>query len=158
MGDPENKRKRYCLMCNVFKPDRCHHCSACNRCVLNMDHHCPWVNNCIGFYNRKYFLLLLYYGVGTLVFFILIMTLNFVETILWYISIYKHPDELSVSKLIIMLTMDAMFFFVIFLIVVLVRFTIFHIELVDKNTTTLENLEHKGNDYESSVSNYMILV
>lgn len=40
MGDSDNKRRRYCLMCHVFKPERCHHCSACNRCVLNMDHHC----------------------------------------------------------------------------------------------------------------------
>lgn len=40
MGDSEHKRKRYCLLCHVFKPDRCHHCSICNRCVLNMDHHC----------------------------------------------------------------------------------------------------------------------
>ena len=61
MGDPEHKRRRYCLMCHVFKPDRCHHCSACNRCVLNMDHHCPWINNCVGFYNRKFFMLLLVY-------------------------------------------------------------------------------------------------
>lgn len=61
MGDPESKRRRYCLMCHVFKPERCHHCSTCNRCVLNMDHHCPWINNCIGFYNRKFFLLLLLY-------------------------------------------------------------------------------------------------
>ena len=62
LGDNESKRRRYCLICNVFKPDRCHHCSTCNRCVLNMDHHCPWVNNCIGFWNRKFFLLLLIYG------------------------------------------------------------------------------------------------
>ena len=48
-GDNEKKRRRYCLQCNVFKPERCHHCSACNRCVLNMDHHCPWINNCVGF-------------------------------------------------------------------------------------------------------------
>jgi palmitoyltransferase len=40
IGDAESKRKRYCLMCHVFKPERCHHCSICNRCVLNMDHHC----------------------------------------------------------------------------------------------------------------------
>jgi len=40
IGDAETKRKRYCLMCHVFKPERCHHCSICNRCVLNMDHHC----------------------------------------------------------------------------------------------------------------------
>jgi palmitoyltransferase len=63
LGDGENKRRRYCLMCNVFKPERCHHCSACNRCVLNMDHHCPWLNNCIGFYNKKNFLLTVLYAI-----------------------------------------------------------------------------------------------
>jgi len=60
-GDHDSKRKRYCLMCNVFKPERCHHCSTCGRCVLNMDHHCPWLNNCIGFWNWKAFILLLIY-------------------------------------------------------------------------------------------------
>ena len=61
IGDDDNKRKRYCLICNAFKPERAHHCSICNICVLNMDHHCPWVNNCIGFYNRKFFMQLLFY-------------------------------------------------------------------------------------------------
>merc|ERR550537_225879 len=60
MGD-ETKRRRYCKMCNVWKPDRSHHCSICNRCILNMDHHCPWINNCVGFYNRKFFMQLLFY-------------------------------------------------------------------------------------------------
>ncbi|CAE7754319.1 PAT14 [Symbiodinium sp. CCMP2456] len=40
MGD-ETKRRRYCKMCNVWKPDRTHHCSICNRCILNMD----WLGN-----------------------------------------------------------------------------------------------------------------
>ena len=44
LDDPECKKRRYCLICHIFKPERCHHCSACNRCVLNMDHHCPWIN------------------------------------------------------------------------------------------------------------------
>ncbi len=67
-GDSDIKRKRYCLMCNVFKPDRCHHCSVCNKCVLNMDHHCPWINNCIGFFNRKFFIQMLFYLNVTLIF------------------------------------------------------------------------------------------
>merc|ERR1719409_1807779 len=66
MGD-ETKRRRYCKMCNVWKPDRTHHCSICNRCILNMDHHCPWINNCVGFYNRKFFVQLLVYIFATLV-------------------------------------------------------------------------------------------
>merc|ERR1719420_1163071 len=60
MGD-QSQRRRYCKMCNVWKPDRTHHCSICNRCILNMDHHCPWINNCVGFYNRKFFIQFLMY-------------------------------------------------------------------------------------------------
>lgn len=61
MDDPESNKRRYCIICHLFKPERCHHCSNCQRCVLNMDHHCPWINNCVGFRNRKFFLLMLLY-------------------------------------------------------------------------------------------------
>jgi hypothetical protein len=57
-GDP-----RHCWKCDAFKPDRTHHCSVCAECVLKMDHHCLWVGNCIGFFNHKFFLLFLFYGV-----------------------------------------------------------------------------------------------
>ncbi|KAH0471995.1 MAG: uncharacterized protein KVP18_005197, partial [Porospora cf. gigantea A] len=62
VGD-EQKRRRYCSACNLWKPDRTHHCSVCNRCTLNMDHHCPWVNNCVGFWNRKFFIQFLLYAI-----------------------------------------------------------------------------------------------
>jgi len=53
---------RYCRTCKGYKPDRCHHCSLCNKCILKMDHHCPFINNCIGFFNYKYFMILLTYS------------------------------------------------------------------------------------------------
>ena len=59
MNEPENRRKKYCLICHLFKPERCHHCSTCQRCVLGMDHHCPWLATCIGYFNRKFFMLTL---------------------------------------------------------------------------------------------------
>lgn len=84
LGDQESKRRRYCLMCNVFKPERCHHCSACNRCVLNMDHHCPWINNCVGFWNRKYFMLLLIYVVLTSYLAVVTLAYDFIQSTMWF--------------------------------------------------------------------------
>lgn len=67
MNEIENRRKRYCLICHLFKPERCHHCSTCGSCMLGMDHHCPWLATCIGYYNRKYFILTIIYSMTTLV-------------------------------------------------------------------------------------------
>lgn len=76
-------KRRYCLSCNVFKPERCHHCSACNRCVLNMDHHCLWINNCVGFWNRKHFILLLTYALMLTSFVAVSMGYDFYKACEW---------------------------------------------------------------------------
>lgn len=56
-----HKLKRFCRVCQNFKPTSTHHCSTCNRCVLRMDHHCVWINNCVGKRNLRLFLQMLIY-------------------------------------------------------------------------------------------------
>merc|ERR1719471_1725007 len=92
MGD-ETKRRRYCKMCNVWKPDRVHHCSICNRCILNMDHHCPWINNCVGFYNRKFFIQLLLYVYSS----ITIIVLTSISEIVRRFMILVHDPSMLQS-------------------------------------------------------------
>jgi palmitoyltransferase len=150
LGDSENKRRRYCLMCNVFKPERCHHCSACNRCVLNMDHHCPWINNCIGFWNRKYFMLLLIYILITTYLLAISMFYDFVMTIKWeidafYFSNTPRDQQILFHNLIIQVayTLNCM------VGVLMTFFLKFHIYLASTNKTTIENLDKKGRPYKS---------
>eukprot|EP00357_Protocruzia_adherens_P028657 CAMPEP_0114993190 /NCGR_PEP_ID=MMETSP0216-20121206/12384_1 /TAXON_ID=223996 /ORGANISM="Protocruzia adherens, Strain Boccale" /LENGTH=362 /DNA_ID=CAMNT_0002356789 /DNA_START=247 /DNA_END=1335 /DNA_ORIENTATION=- len=137
MGDSQEKRKRYCLMCHVFKPDRCHHCSICNRCVLNMDHHCPWINNCVGFHNRKFFLLLLTY---TLITCYWIMIVGFSDVYAYRVIFYETGREVhffpEVFTLITYIIDCA-------LAVLLTIFYKFHLTLVFSNTTTIEHIEAK---------------
>jgi hypothetical protein len=136
IGDEDYKRKRYCLICNAFKPERSHHCSVCNICVLNMDHHCPWVDNCIGFYNRKYFMQLLFY-----------------LCILTHFTAFSAAYEVfSVVKLIVkeQLTYNEVpratailvaYAIVVTLGVLITMFFKFHLGLVLKNSTTIESLD-----------------
>lgn len=132
-------------MCNVFKPERCHHCSACNRCVLNMDHHCPWINNCVGFWNRKYFLLLLIYVmIGTYIF-LFLGAYDFYEAIKWGFNnkmIGSNDPNLS-SKLFVMIgyTLNGT---VAGLMTVFLKF---HLKLATENKTTIENLDKMGKPF-----------
>lgn len=134
--DPaESKNRRYCLICHIFKPERCHHCSQCGRCVLNMDHHCPWINNCVGFFNRKFFLLMLFYVILT--------------AILAAFGMVGHViDMFFVKDEFVNYWMSDLFIFGGFCldvaaIIVIGLFFKFHIELVLKNSTTIENLDKK---------------
>lgn len=52
---------KFCEECQCHRPPRAHHCKKCERCILRRDHHCNWLGVCIGYYNYKYFILLLYY-------------------------------------------------------------------------------------------------
>mgnify|MGYP002475300665 FL=1 len=136
MGDSEQKRRRYCLMCHVFKPERCHHCSACNRCVLNMDHHCPWINNCVGFYNRKFFLLLLVYVLLSAYTVAVSMAKPTYDKIFYFIQsrdLFAYKQIISIGGY----GLDLM------LSVVLSLFFKFHLKLLFRNSTTIENMDKK---------------
>ena len=137
IGDEDFKKKRYCLICQVFKPERTHHCSICNLCILNMDHHCPWVDNCIGFYNKKFFIQLLCY--------FLLASLSLCFTYFPYsISIIKalykgdkkeifdEYNYIFLGNNIILLGFSIVDF----------NFLKFHIKLIYSNLTTIETLDN----------------
>jgi palmitoyltransferase ZDHHC2/15/20 len=150
LGDPENKRRRYCLMCNVFKPERCHHCSACNRCVLNMDHHCPWINNCVGFWNRKYFLLLLIYVLITTYYVIITLGYDFMLSIKWEMDTYYFNKGVKDQELLFKNFVIQLSYLINCMVALLMTFFLkFHLVLASTNKTTIENLDKKGRVYKS---------
>jgi len=138
IGDEEYKRKRYCLICNAFKPERSHHCSVCNICVLNMDHHCPWVNNCIGFYNRKFFMQLLFYLL-IILYYILLSCIGEIYEIVKHMYISRL--HLPVGKLIGYAIVVPAYILIIVLTVLNTMFLKYHITLVLNNSTTIESLD-----------------
>jgi palmitoyltransferase len=146
MGD-ETKRRRYCKMCNVWKPDRTHHCSVCNRCILNMDHHCPWINNCVGFYNRKFFIQLLGYVYITL---LIVVSTSFMDIVNRIQTLFALPCWscwlCSMDRWLILLKGVIVFMaymMSVLLVCTLTNFIKFHLRLVLENYTTIENLERE---------------
>ena len=139
IGDDDEKRKRYCLICNAFKPERSKHCSICNTCVLNMDHHCPWVNNCIGFFNRKYFMQFIFY----------------LEILFIYHFIFSSFYLYNEFQIVINTKKTNYLGFVIIIInyiptVVITflfgKFVAYHIKLVLTNSSTIESLDMENKD------------
>merc|ERR1719265_1844517 len=135
MGD-DTKRRRYCKMCNVWKPDRSHHCSICNRCILNMDHHCPWINNCVGFYNRKFFMQLLFYVYCS----VIVVVLTSIP--IFYSRGNALLDDISVLDWTYPI-MCTSYLLAVMLLCTLTNFIKFHVKLVLDNYTTIENLERE---------------
>ncbi|KAG0136634.1 DHHC palmitoyltransferase-domain-containing protein [Tuber indicum] len=53
---------RWCVHCQLWKPDRSHHCSELQRCVWRMDHFCPWVGGVVAEPSYKFFYQMVFYG------------------------------------------------------------------------------------------------
>lgn len=132
-------RFRYCMHCNIFKPDRTHHCPSCEECVLQMDHHCPFTgNSCVGFMNRKFFILFLYYATISCT---LVATMT-PTAILKRLQFLKEPP--TGSEIFTVIAQMMGYLFCALHALVLAPFSMFHTYLIVKNRTTIENQEPRS--------------
>mmetsp|Transcript_1706 Transcript_1706/g.4340 ORF Transcript_1706/g.4340 Transcript_1706/m.4340 type:complete len:339 (+) Transcript_1706:185-1201(+) len=132
----ETKRsgdRRHCKWCAKYKPDRCHHCRVCRMCILKMDHHCPWIYNCVGYFNYKYFFLVIFYSVIAL------------HMIFWTMfesverSLEDDREPFLTSFLTLFgVTLAASLGFIVTL------FGMFHAWLICKGLSTIELFEKQG--------------
>ncbi|RDD41690.1 Palmitoyltransferase ZDHHC2 [Trichoplax sp. H2] len=139
------KLVRWCPMCNIVKPDRCHHCSICNKCIMKMDHHCPWVNNCVGFANYKYFLVFLFHAC--------LLTFYLAFSVLPYFIIAWNDRNSPIAdkiQIIFLFIMSAAFGVSVCVLL------LYHIALVANNRSTLEASRHTVFDYGIDANGFFI--
>ncbi|CAR24601.1 palmitoyltransferase PFA3 [Lachancea thermotolerans CBS 6340] len=136
-----NGRFRFCRVCAVWKPDRCHHCSACKKCFLKMDHHCPWFASCVGYANQKYFVQFLIYGT---VFSILIFLLSGTELLLWFKNQRYNQEMIQLPLLVVWILSVA-------ISISMLAFTSYTVYLITKNQTTIEMYEWSNLKAEANI-------
>lgn len=101
----------------IAKPPRSHYDNVSKRLVYNMDHFCPWVGNTIGFRNRKFFMLLLFYTCLESWFLVGTTAAHFSDTSVYMLVMAAIALLLGISTLI---------------------FGSMHVKMMVKNQTTIE--------------------
>ena len=125
-----NGALRWCRRCSLVKPDRSHHCRLCDQCVLKMDHHCPWIANCVGYYNYKFFFLMLTYGM---------LSLWLFEGSFWETALITWRDDERGAAFSFFVTVVYSLLGILMCAVTL--FWSFHIYLISSDLTTIEYCE-----------------
>lgn len=136
---------KWCSLCQVWKPDRCHHCSSCNRCFLRMDHHCPWFACCIGFYNQKFFVQVLIY---VTVFCLVALAVSFLILFQFFVDEQWDNNHYLLLNLVFLFVISLAFS------VAMIFFTGFSIYMVFRNTTTIEFQDTRWGYLDQSSGQY----
>ena len=103
-----------------------------------MDHHCPWLSNCIGFYNRKSFILAVFYGWLSVLYGIIVNLPRI---------IFQKLTDTDYALLVLPLLLLVGMFGLVSV------FFQFHLNLIIKNLTTIEYLERKRALFEDQSPN-----
>lgn len=128
-----------CSRCKKPRPERAHHCNNMGVCVLRMDHFCPWLNNCVGYYNHKFFLQLVVYGLLLAVFALASsMPQLVVRLILVFDSKQWQAGVLNVGQMAESICFMVFGVLALFIVILLGPTVFTHLPLAAKNMTSIE--------------------
>jgi len=125
---------RVCRKSGLYKPERSHYCSVTRRLTLNMDHFCPWVTNTVGFYNRKFFLLFVFYLIVLLAYTLLTLAPQLPGLFDWAMNGENRwfSGIVSIVLLVLTLLIDGL------LLILLCPFFWLHFKMAMRNETTID--------------------